>query len=153
MNWVTAMRARYPLATPDGLARLAAREFVGRATRLSGVAGVFGATAGAATLGYAQARLVLHIAAAYGHDATSEDRVKELLRLLRVPRLTEPTPTAALDVGRALSGWALRWAVRRLGRGAIPIVGAYVGARTSGDIADRATAHYRRNGILSPHSV
>jgi uncharacterized protein (DUF697 family) len=147
MNWAAAMRARYPLATPDGLARLAVREFVGQATRLSGVAGVFGAMAGAATLGYAQARLVLHIAAAYGHDATSEDRVKELLRLLRVPRLTEPTPTAALDVGRALSGWAMRRAVRRLGRGAIPIVGAYIGARSSGDIADRATAHYRRNAM------
>jgi hypothetical protein len=153
MDWAVTMRARYPLATPDGLARLAAREFVGRAASLSGVGGLFGAIVGTSTLGYAQARLVLHIAAAYGLDATSEDRVKELLRLLRVPRLTEPTSAAALEIGRALSGWALRRAVRRLGPGAAPIVGAYLGARSSTELADRATAHYRRNGTLSRSSV
>jgi len=153
MDWSATMRARYPHATPDGLARLAAREFVTQATRISGLAGVFGAAAGASALGYAQARLVLHIAAAYGVDATSEDRVKDLLRLLRIPRLTEPTGRATLEVGRALSGWALRRAVRRLGRGAAPIVGAYLGARSSTELADRATAHYRRNATLSWSSV
>jgi hypothetical protein len=63
------------------------------------------------------------------------------------------TGAAAIEIGRTLSGWALRRAVRRLGAGRGPIVGAYLGARSSTELADRATAHYRRNGTLSRSSV
>jgi hypothetical protein len=153
LDWAATMRARYPRATPDGLARLAARDSVARAAGLSGLGGMFGAVVGASALSYGQARLVLHIAAAYGFDPTSEERVKELLRLLRVPRLTEPTGAAVVEVGRVVSGWAVRRVARRLGRGAAPLIGAYLGAWSSTDLADRATAHYRRNATLSRNSV
>src|SRR5690606_1727256 len=67
--WVAAVRERYPSATPDGIARLAARELTRDARRLGAatpgggpaVLATAGVVATAAVVGRTQARLVLTI--------------------------------------------------------------------------------------------
>jgi|GEM_PF-1111449 len=83
-DWAARLRDDYPAASDDALARLAARRF----TRLAG-AGAAVATAGGllgpalelVTLGWTQAAVTLHVAAAYRHDPTDRDRAAELLAL------------------------------------------------------------------------
>jgi hypothetical protein len=90
---------RYPDATPDGLARLATQRFVRRARRNGAIAGLAGSLAVLAEtgdLGLIQARLVLHLAAAYGHEPTDRERAAELLVLQQVHPSVE-TARATLD--------------------------------------------------------
>ncbi|MFU8876122.1 hypothetical protein [Micromonospora sp. SL4-19] len=102
-DWVERARRAYPDADADGLARLVTRRFV----RLAGAGGAFAAGAGllaplaelAAVL-WAQANLVLHLAAAYGRDPGHPDRVAELLVLTRV-HPDVGTARAALDAVRS----------------------------------------------------
>jgi hypothetical protein len=85
--WADAVRSAYPAATNEGLARLATRRFV----RLAGAGGLVAAGAGlfapAAELAIAaltRAGLVLHLAAAHGHDPSDPARAAELLVLTQV---------------------------------------------------------------------
>ncbi len=145
-DWIVRARDRYPNAPADGLARLAAKAFA-RVSRqqgaASGAAGIFGSLAAAGVLAHTQARLVLTIAAAYGADPTSAERAHDLVELLRVPRLTQPTLAAARNAGRLASGLVARRVAARLMPFGAAVAGAVQGGRSTEDVAARATAHYR----------
>ncbi|MEV7228560.1 hypothetical protein AB0M79_16265 [Polymorphospora sp. NPDC051019] len=169
--WAERLRAEYPTATPDGLARLATRRFV----RLAGAGGAVSAAAGLlaplaelAAVAWTQTDLVLHLAAAYGHDPAHPDRAVELLVLTQV-HPDETFARAALDAalgarpdGRvparraAEAAWRLAtplvaqaggWLALRLAARLLP--GAALLAATAGDsaaaqrLAARAVARYR----------
>ena len=97
LDW---LRDTYPDATPDGLARLVTRQFV-RHCGYTALAGPAGPLALLAT----QARLVLHVAAAYGRDPRDPERVPELVGLLDTGRLAGPV--LARVTGRLLPGAGL----------------------------------------------
>jgi hypothetical protein len=158
-DWVARLRDRYPDATPEGLARLAAAEAIRTTRRVGaggGAAGLLGTAAGAAALARTQARLVLTIAAAYDVDPTDDARVRELLDLLHAPRLTQPTAHAVRNAGRL----AVATMVQRLAKRLVPFGSAVVGSVQSGRstemLAARATAYYRGDhevrGTKSPRS-
>lgn len=154
-DWADRNRRRYPAATPDGLARLAVTEHVRTARRQGAGAllgGVAGSVAAVTLLARTQARLVLTVAAAYGHDPMSEARTREILDLLRLPRLTQPGLVATLNGGRLVGAVLLR----RLAARAIPLGAAVTGAIHSGRsteaVAVRAVLAYR-NGSRSRSRV
>ncbi|MFB9851742.1 hypothetical protein ACFFMR_15300 [Micromonospora andamanensis] len=86
-QWVRRLRELYPGAGADGLARLATRRFV-RQAGVGGagaaLTGVFAPVVELAAVLWSQANLVLHLAAAYGHDPAHPDRAAELLTLTQV---------------------------------------------------------------------
>jgi hypothetical protein len=174
--WADAVRSAYPGATDEGLARLATRRFVRLAAAgglVSAGAGVFGPAAELATAALARAGLVLHLAAAHGHDPAHPDRAAELLVLTQVhadesaaraalkaaaegqqrAAGNEPPPvTRAVEAGLRLAvplaAETGGWAVLRLAARVVP--GARVIAATAGQaaaaerLATRASAYYRR---------
>jgi hypothetical protein len=168
--WVRRIRATYPTATPEGLARLATREYQRLASAGVGIAataGLLAPLAGAAAHAWAQASLVLRLAAAYGLDPAHPDRAVDLLVLGRVhpsdetaraalaaaqsaaTRLTQPLHPAEVAFRLAgpltvrVGGWlALRLASRLLPGAAL--VGAAVGASALTErFAARAVARFR----------
>jgi hypothetical protein len=163
-SWV---RDTYPAATADGLARLATQRFLRLARNegaAAGVAGPFTLLLEASGLVWLQARLVLHLAAAYGHDPSERARAGELLLLLRVHPIVATAQTAvdavkdtaapgiltsrlAAPAGRALGAAALRAGLGRLAARLVPGGGAVVGAvtsmRSTEKLAVRATRFYR----------
>jgi hypothetical protein len=169
-NW---LRDTYPNATPDGLARLATRRFVRQARNRGAAAGMSGPLAllvEAGGLGWLHARLVLHLAAAYGLDPTSPARAAELLVLQQVhgsidtaeaaieaatTAVTE-APRRLISVGRAVGAGALRAGVARAASKFVPggaaIVGALTGARSTERLAVRAIRYYRAARTRSPHA-
>ncbi|AVT30866.1 hypothetical protein C6361_16795 [Plantactinospora sp. BC1] len=85
--WADWVRATYPGATADGLVRLATRRYVRLAATgaaLSTVTGLLAPLAELAAVTWAQAGLVLHLAAAHGHDPTGPERAADVLVLTRV---------------------------------------------------------------------
>jgi hypothetical protein len=114
-DWVDRMRARYPDARPDALARLAVAEHtrLGRQQALAS-GSPLGAVVGLGQLGRTQASLVLTVAAVYGVDPVAPERGEDLLAVLRVPRLTEPGRAAVGHVGRLVAAWAVRRLAARL---------------------------------------
>jgi hypothetical protein len=120
LSW---LRDTYPQATADGLARLVIGRLAGR-WRYTILAG----PAGTAALLDVQARLVLHVAAAYGRDPRDPARVPELLALIR------PTALAAPLVSR-LAGCLLP--------GAGLLAAALADAGALDGLARRAVAYYR----------
>ncbi|GIG98222.1 hypothetical protein [Plantactinospora mayteni] len=85
--WAAWVRAAYPGATADGLVRLATRRYVRLAAAggaLSTATGMLAPLAELAAVTWAQAGLVLHLAAAHDHDPTRPDRAADLLVLTRV---------------------------------------------------------------------
>lgn len=118
--WAERTRAWYPQLSADELARLAIRRFVTRARlsgAISGAAGLPGAVLDVGVLAWTQARLVLHVAAAYGHDPEHPDRATDLLVLQKVHKAAE-TARLALGVaaGRERLGALLRRTNTPLGR-------------------------------------
>ncbi|UQU65123.1 hypothetical protein COUCH_01850 [Couchioplanes caeruleus] len=130
-EWADRMRDAYPGATPDGLARLAAQQFV----RFGTVGSVFGAVAGSyapltllGAAALAHAELSLHVAAAYGVDPADPARAADLLLLTRV-HPTREDAEAALTAAREHSyegGGGVTDALWRLGR----MVAVHAGAWT-----------------------
>jgi hypothetical protein len=152
----------YPAASPDGLARLAIRQF----TRLSAAAGTAGLATGLAGgavelagVAWAEARLVLHLAAAYGQDPTDPARVVDLLVLTEVYQNAEAAReavTAASAEGTAdnlqrlmalLSTRTRGWGARRFATRLLPGAGALLAIADTTSraqrLAARATAYYR----------
>ncbi|HEX2773310.1 MAG TPA: hypothetical protein VHN18_12910 [Micromonosporaceae bacterium] len=175
--WADAVRSAYPGATDEGLARLATRRFVQLAAvggMVSSAAGVFAPAAELATAALARAGLVLHIAAAHGHDPGDPDRAAELLVLTQVHadesaaraalkaavetygqgRVIHDAPPlaraaeAGLRLAVPLAAEAGGWGLLRLAARVVP--GARVIAATAGQVAaaerlaTRASAYYRR---------
>ncbi|MFC8845753.1 MULTISPECIES: hypothetical protein [unclassified Micromonospora] len=104
-DWAAWHRAAYPGATPDGLARLAARRFVrlaGAGGAVATLAGLFAPVVELTTVLWTQANLVLHVAAAYGRDPADPERAVELLALTRVWP-DAPSARAALDAAERVT--------------------------------------------------
>ena len=144
--WVASARARYPRATPDGLARLASRQFTKVARRegvANGAAGLLGSLAATGVLARTHARLVLHVAAAYGLDPLAPERARDLVELLRIPRRSEPALTAVADSGRLIGPLLVRRASARLVPFGAAIAAAVHGGRSTADLATRAMRHFR----------
>jgi hypothetical protein len=168
--WVERMRGAYPAASDAALARLAAAEHVRYAARLGAGAactGLFAPLAEAAGLIVIHARLVLHMAAAYGVDPGHPERAPEILVLTGVyPSLesageaveaardavaaTRPKSStgerarrAGVPLLRACAEWTLRRAAAQLLPGAAAILAAKRSAEVTRAVANRADARYR----------
>jgi hypothetical protein len=141
------------------LARAAQHRFAAQARRtvLAGllVRGIGEIT----TLAWTQTQLVLHIAAAYGHDPTAPDRAADLLTLLRIhPNLeaaraaltkaqadapTPGPPGAAWRLAQLLGDRSGRRTASRLIPGAGLLLGAALNGAATESLARRATTHYQ----------
>ncbi|MBE1488776.1 EcsC family protein [Plantactinospora soyae] len=179
--WVERTRANSPDLSPDGVAEVAIRKFVNRARlsgAISGAAGLPGAVLDMGVLAWTQARMVLHVAAAYGHDPQHADRATDLLVLQRVHKIAQ---TARLALGVAAgreragamlgrSGTPLRQAMLRLGLklaqmagvraakrlfakavpGAAIILGTWANSSATKDLAARSQEMYRQRPAIMP---
>jgi uncharacterized protein (DUF697 family) len=174
--WVSYVRAGQPHLNGEQIAQIAATKFTniaGLTGAVSGAAGLPGAVVDFGVLAWNQARMVLHIAAAYGVDSEHPDRATDLLVLQRVHTVAQ-TARAALGVaagrqtvgsvvtksgGARLAGQltvklARMAGVRAFKRlfakvvpGAAVILGAWANRSATKDLAARARAHYRTGGF------
>lgn len=175
-RWVERTRAERPGITPDAVADLAVRRFTNLARlsgAVSGATGLPGAVIDVGVLAWTQARMVLHIAAAYGLDPTAQERATDLLVLQRVHKVAE-TARLALGVAagreraarlfeasaaRPLSGVMMKLGLKlaqmagiraakrmfaKVVPGAAVILGTWVNSAATKDLARRAREHYRR---------
>ncbi|TWG14311.1 EcsC family protein [Actinoplanes teichomyceticus] len=174
--WAAQIRAERPGITPDELAALAVKHFTTLARlsgAVSGAAGLPGAILDVGVLAWTQARMVLHIAAAYDADPAAPDRATDLLVLQRVHRLAETARTAlgvaagrerasriftgagGGPLGGALLKLSLRLAqmagvraarkmVAKVVPGAGVVLGTWVNSAATRDLARRAGEHYRK---------
>jgi len=99
-RWATDMRAAYPAAGPDALARLAQRRFARKAAVTGGLAGALAWWAPAPAAAWAHAELVVHIAAAYGRTATPDD-----LLAVAAPRAVAKAAAASAGLALAARAW------------------------------------------------
>lgn len=184
-TWVERTRARYPGIPADTVAQIAARRFVTLA-RLSGAAagatGLPGAVIDIGVLAWTQARMVLHIAAAYGADPSDPERATDLLVLQGVHKYTQTARTAlAVARGNESSdklfhrkgqppqmsqvfmqlGWKLaqmagvRAAKKMFAKmvpGAAIILGTWANSSATKDLAKKSVELYRKAG-QHPHQL
>jgi hypothetical protein len=176
-SWAERTRARYPGIPADTVAQIAVRRFTTFA-RLSGAAagatGLPGAVIDIGVLAWTQARMVLHIAAAYNIDPTDPERATDLLVLQNVHKYTQ-TARTALAVARGNEsadkllnrkgpppqmsqvfiqlGWKLaqmagvRAAKKMFAKmipGAAIILGTWANSSATTDLAKKAVALYRK---------
>ncbi len=127
------LRATYPHATPDGLARAAIERFRRRPWYAAGAG-----PAGPVVLLAAEAELVLHVAAAYGHDPHDRQRVPELVALLAPGGLAGSL--AARVVGRVVPGGRL-------------VLGLLADRAALDQAARRAIAYYRPASVQEPQAI
>lgn len=176
-RWIARIRAERPGAGPDELAALAVKRFTtvaGVSGAVSGVAGLPGAVLDVGVLAWTQARMVLHVAAAYGADPVAPERATELLVLQRVHKLAETARTAlgvaagrehasriftgasGAPMARVLITLGVRLArmagVRTAKRVAVKVIplggvilGTWANSVATRDLARRARDHYRRD--------
>ena len=100
-DWARRIRAERPDLGPDQLADLAIKRFTTLARisgAVSGATGLPGAVLDVGVLAWTQSRMVLHVAAAYGHDPSAAERATDLLVLQRVHKVAE---SARLALGVA----------------------------------------------------
>ncbi|MFI6065836.1 hypothetical protein ACIA47_11280 [Micromonospora sp. NPDC051227] len=170
-GWAAGLRARYPDASADGLARLAARRFVrsaGAGGATAALAGFFAPLAELAAVLWTHSELVLHLAAAYGEDPTHPDRAVDLLVLTQVhpdrasaaaalaaaeaagdpiegawPRAAEAAWRLAAPLTAQAGGWVALRLVARLLPGAAVLAAALGDSAAADRLAARAVAVYR----------
>ncbi|HEX7746926.1 MAG TPA: EcsC family protein [Micromonosporaceae bacterium] len=182
-EWAATTRAARPGVAPDDLAELAIRRFVTHSRlsgAVSGAAGLPGAVVDVGVLAWTQARMVLHIAAAYGHDPLHADRATDLLVLQKVHKVTEtarlalgvaagrersaallgrsnlPLAQVMLRLAGKLAQMAGIRAVKRMAAKAIPgaaiVLGTWANSSATRGLAGRAQEFYRHGGNSSaPH--
>lgn len=182
-QWVARARAERPDATADQLAEQAIRRFVNRARlsgAVSGAAGLPGAVIDVGVLAWTQARLVLHVAAAYGADPVHPDRATDLLVLQKVHKAAEaarlalgvaagreragalfghaaqnPLGRVMLQLGVRLARMAGVRAAKRVFAKVVPgaaiILGTWANSSATKDLAERAQALYREHRGGLPH--
>ncbi|WP_084557087.1 EcsC family protein [Couchioplanes caeruleus] len=100
-GWAERAREEQPGVSGEALADQAVKRFLNHARlsgAVSGAAGLPGAVVDVGVLAWTQARMVLHIAAAYGVDPAGSERATDLLVLQRVHKVAE---TARLALGVA----------------------------------------------------
>jgi len=91
-RWAQRLREEEPGISADAMAQQAAKRFLNHARlsgAVSGATGLPGAVVDVGVLAWTQARMVLHIAAAYGADPTSPERATDLLVLQKVHKAAE----------------------------------------------------------------
>lgn len=170
-GWAAGLRDRYPDASADGLARLAARRFVrsaGAGGATAALAGFFAPLAELAAVLWTHSELVLHLAAAYGKDPTHPDRAVDLLVLTQVhpdrasaaaalaaaespgdpvegawPRAAEAAWRLAAPLTAQAGGWVALRLVARLLPGAAVLTAALGDAAAADRLAARTVAAYR----------
>ena len=173
-DWAARTRTTRPELSDDALAALAVKRFTNLARlsgAVSGATGLPGAVVDVGVLAWTQARMVLHIAAAYGADPTAADRATDLLVLQRVHKVAE-TARLALGVaagreraarlfeataGKPLTGVMMRLGVKlaqmaglraakrmfaKIIPGAAVILGTWANSAATKDLARRATGLY-----------
>lgn len=175
-RWVARARLDHPGITPEGLADMAVRRFTNLARisgAVSGATGLPGAVLDVGVLAWTQARMVLHIAAAYGLDPTVTERATDLLVLQRVHKAAE-TARLALGVAagrerasrlfatgdRPLTGVMFKLGVKlaqmagiraarrmfaKIVPGAAILLGTWVNSAATKDLAARARQSFRRD--------
>lgn len=179
--WAARMRRERPGLSPDGLAALAVRRFTNLARisgAVSGATGLPGAVLDVGVLAWTQARMVLHIAAAYGLDPTAADRATDLLVLQRVHKVAStarlalgvaagrerasrlftgmtagPLGGVMVKLGMRLAQMAGVRAAKRVFAKVLPgatiAVGTWVNSAATRDLADRARTRYRDAAALA----
>ncbi len=182
--WIRQAHAEQPNATTEALAEQAVRRFVNRARlsgAVSGAAGLPGAVIDVGVLAWTQARMVLHVAAAYGVDPTHPDRAADLLILQKVHKVASgarlalgvaagreraealfgggeraPLGRAMLRLGVRLAQMAgVRAAKRAFAKvipGAAIVLGTWVNSSATQNLADRSHTLYRHYGGPHPPS-
>jgi uncharacterized protein (DUF697 family) len=176
-RWADRARLDQPGVPADALAQQAVRRFTNHARlsgAVSGAVGLPGAVVDVGVLAWTQARMVLHVAAAYGVDPAAPERATDLLVLQRVHKAAEAARTAlgvaagrerasrlfAPAAGQPLSGVMFRLGVRlaqmagvRVARqmfakvipGAAVVLGTWTNSVVTKELARRATELYRRS--------
>ncbi len=174
-RWADQARRERPDITPDALAQQVIRRFTNHARfsgAVSGATGLPGAVVDVGVLAWTQARMVLHLAAAYGVDPTGPDRATDLLVLQQVHNAVESARLAlgvaagrerasrlfATSAGQPLSRVMVKLGVRlarmagvRAARrlfakvvpGAAVVLGTWANSAATKDLARRATEHFR----------
>jgi hypothetical protein len=181
LAWADGIRSERPDVDPDALAQLAIDKFVNRARlsgAVSGAAGLPGAIVDVGVLAWTQARMVLHIAAAYGLDPRHNDRATDLLVLQKVHKVAESARLAlGIAAGHERAGTvfnrssaplgqvALRLSVRlaqmagiraakrlfaKVVPGAAIILGTWANSSATKDLARRTQALYRERAVAVP---
>lgn len=177
-QWAERVRAEQPGVSAEILAEQAVRKFINHARlsgAVSGAAGLPGAVIDVGVLAWTQARMVLHIAAAYGVDATNADRAADLLVLQKVHKVTQsarlalgvaagreragalfgsggqaPLGRVMLRLGVQLAQMAGVRAAKRVFAKVVPgaaiILGTWANSSATKDLADRSRALYRQHG-------
>ncbi|MEV0560676.1 EcsC family protein [Dactylosporangium sp. NPDC050588] len=100
------LRAQNPGAPPEAIASMVAYRYTNHARlsgAVSGAVGLAGAVLDVGVLAWTQAKMVLLIAVAYGHDPADPERATELLVLQGVHKYTQ-TARTALQVARGREG-------------------------------------------------
>jgi hypothetical protein len=174
-SWADRARADEPGITAEALAQLVVKRFTNYARlsgAVSGATGLPGAVVDVGVLAWTQARMVLHLAAAYGADPTHTDRATDLLVLQRVHKVAE-TARLALGVAagreranqlfasagdRPLSGVMLKLGVKlaqmagiraakrmfaKVIPGAAVVLGTWANSAATKDLAARTREYYR----------
>ncbi|WP_433720234.1 EcsC family protein [Actinoplanes sp. CA-051413] len=176
-RWAERARSEHPGLTPDELAQQVVKRFTNHARlsgAVSGATGLPGAVVDVGVLAWTQARMVLHMAAAYGVDPTGPDRATDLLVLQRVHKAAETARLAlgvaagrerasrlfATSAGQPLSGVMVKLGVklaqmagvraaRRMAAKVIPgaavVLGTWANSAATKDLARRTTELYRRS--------
>ncbi|MET8258922.1 EcsC family protein [Micromonospora sp. NPDC005553] len=177
-QWAARARAEQPGVSADALADQAARKFVNLARlsgAVSGAAGLPGAVIDVGVLAWTQARMALHIAAAYGVDPLHSDRATDLLVLQRVHKVAasarlalgvaagreradalfglggqRPLGRVMLQLGVRLAQMAgVRAAKRMVAKivpGAAIVLGTWANSSATKDLAQRSRALYGSHG-------
>nr|WP_117215929.1 EcsC family protein [Allorhizocola rhizosphaerae] len=171
--WTAYVRTVQPHVSADDLAQIAAKKFANLASltgAVSGAAGLPGAIVDFGVLAWNQARMVLSIAAAYGHDPQDPDRATDLLVLQRVHGMASAARLAlGVAAGRTTAGTAMvssggtarvvgqlslklarmagMRAVKRVAAKVVPgasiVFGSWANRSATRDLAARAITHYR----------
>jgi hypothetical protein len=174
-QWAERERAAHADRPAQELADQAVRKFVNHARfsgAVSGAAGLPGAVLDVGVLAWTQARLVLHVAAAYGVDPRHPDRATDLLVLQKVHKVAEsarlalgvaagreragalfglggqrPLGRVMLQLGVRLAQMAGVRAAKRIVAKVIPgaaiVLGTWANSSATKDLAERAHALYR----------
>ncbi|WP_249713801.1 EcsC family protein [Rhizomonospora bruguierae] len=174
-DWARRVRHERPELGADALAEVAVKRFLTLARlsgAVSGAAGLPGAVVDVGVLAWTQARMVLHVAAAYGVDPVHPERAADLLVLQRVHKAAGGARIAlAVAAGRERASVLLaRAAVKPLGQamlrlgvklaqmagvraakrvfaklvpGAAIVLGTWVNSSATAALARRTVAHYR----------
>ena len=176
-SWAERYRLDNPGISADTLAAVAVRRFttLARISRsVSGATGLPAAVLDVGVLAWTQARMVLHMAAAYGADPTGAERATDLLVLQRVHKAAETARLAlgvaagrerasrlfASTAARPLSGVMFRLGVKlaqmagvraakrvfaKVIPGAAVVLGTWANSAATKDLAGRTTELYGRS--------